>query len=103
MAKYLLTYYGGKMETDPKKAEQTIAKWMKWFTDLGKAVVDGGNPTQPGKTISSSGVKSAGSNPVMGYSIIQADSLEAALTIAKGSPHIAAGGKVEVDTIMPVM
>jgi hypothetical protein len=103
MAKYLLTYYGGKMETDPKKADQTKAKWIKWFTDMGKAVVDGGNPTMPGKTVSGSGVKSADGKAVMGYSIIQAADLDAAVAIAKSSPQIAAGGQIEVDQIMSVM
>ncbi|MGD1119762.1 MAG: YciI family protein [Dehalococcoidales bacterium] len=103
MAKYLLTYYGGKMETDPKKAEQSMAKWMKWFKDLGKAVVDSGNPTQAGKIVSSSGTKSVGPKSVTGYSIIQADSLDAALAMAKSCPQIAAGGEIEVDTIMPMM
>ena len=37
MGKYLLVYYGGEMETDPKLVEKTMATWMKWFGDLGKA------------------------------------------------------------------
>jgi hypothetical protein len=102
MAKYLLVYYGGKMETDPKLAEKTMATWMKWFGDLGKAVVDVGAPTQPGKIVSKSGVKSAGAKPVGGYSIVQADSLDAAIALAKGCPVIAVGGQVEVCPLMPM-
>ena len=100
MAKYLLVYYGGKMETDPKLAEKTMATWMKWFADLGQAVVDAGAPTQPGKIVSKNGVKSAGAKPVGGYSILQAESLNAAIKLAKGCPVLAVGGLVEVSPLV---
>ena len=100
MGKYLLVYYGGKMETDPKLAEKVMATWMKWFGDLGDAVVDPGAPTQPGKVVSSSGVKSAGVKAVGGYSILQAKSLDAAVKLAKGCPVLAVGGLVEVSPLL---
>jgi len=100
MAKYLLVYYGGKMETDPKMVEKSMAIWMKWFADLGKAVVDGGAPSQPGKIVGEGGVKSAGAKPVTGYSILQAKSLDAAIALAKSCPVIANGGQVAVYPLM---
>ena len=100
MTKYLLVYYGGQIETDPKLVEKSMAKWMKWFTDLGQAVVDGGAPTQPGKMVSSSGVKSVGAKPVSGYSILQAKSLDAAIAMAKSHPDIAEGLQVAVYPLM---
>ena len=102
MAKYLLVYYGGKMETDPKMVEKSMAKWMKWFGDLGKAVVDGGAPTQAGKIVSKSGVKSVGGKPVAGYSILEAKSLDAAIAMANSHPDIAEGLKVAVYPLMPM-
>ena len=102
MAKYLLVYYGGKMETDPKRVEKSMANWMKWFAGLGKAVVDGGAPTQPGKIVSSTSVKSVGAKPVSGYSLLQADSLDAAVAMAKSCPVIADGGQVAVYPLMPM-
>jgi hypothetical protein len=100
MAKYLLVYYGGKMETDPKMVEKSMATWMKWFGDLGQAVVDGGAPTQPGKIVSKSGVKSVGAKPVAGYSILQARSLDAAIALAQSHPDIAEGLQVAVYPLM---
>ena len=100
MGKYLLVYYGGEMETDPKLVEKTMATWMKWFGDLGKAVVDAGAPAQPGKVVGKGGVKSAGAKPVTGYSILQAKSLDAAVALAKGCPVIANGGQVAVYPLM---
>jgi hypothetical protein len=88
MAKFLLVYYGGQVEAnaDPKMVEQTMAVWMKWFADLGKAVVDMGAPTQLGKLVTKSGVKSVGAKPVAGYTILQANSLDAAIAWQKAIP-----------------
>ena len=102
MAKYLLVYYGGRMETDPKMVEKSMATWMKWFGELGQAVVDGGAPTQPGKIVSKSGVKSVGGKPVAGYSILEAKSLDAATAMAKSHPDIAEGLQVAVYPLMPM-
>ena len=104
MAKYLLVYYGGggEMETDPKLAEKVMATWMKWFSDLGKAVVDAGAPTQPGKIVTKSGVKSVGAKPVAGYTILQAKSLDAAIALAKSHPDIAEGLQIAVYPLMPM-
>ena len=103
MNKYLLVFYGGKMETDPKMMEKSMAKWNKWYADLGKAVVDGGNPTGPGKVVSETGVKSTGSKPVTGYSIIQSQDMDAATAMVKSCPVLAAGSQVAVYPIMSMM
>jgi hypothetical protein len=71
--------------------------------DLGKTVVDAGNPTMPVKSIGPKGVKAIGAKPVTGYSIFTADSLDSAIALAKTSPQIDAGGTIDVYKIMPVM
>jgi hypothetical protein len=101
--KYLLVYYGGSMESDPRKAQAAMAAWMKWFQDMGKAVVDAGNPTKPGKTVSSAGAKDVPGDPITGYSIIQAANLDAAVALAKKSPQITAGGKITVYSVQAMM
>ena len=103
MNKFLLVFYGGKMETDPKMMEKSMAKWNKWYADLGKAVVDGGNPTSPGKIVSEGGVKSTGAKPVTGYSIIQAKDIDAAVAMSKSCPILVDGGQVVVYPIMSMM
>ena len=102
MANYLIVYYGGKMETDPKKADKSMAVWMKWYADLGKAVVDFGAPTMPGKIVGASGVRSIGANPVTGYSIFKADTIDGAIKLVKNCPIIADGGRVAVYQTMPM-
>jgi len=98
MAKFLLVYYGGQVEpdADPKTVEKTMAVWTKWFADLGKAVADMGAPTQLRKLVTKSGVKSVGAKPVAGYTILQAENLDAAIAMAKSHPDVAKGMKVGV-------
>jgi hypothetical protein len=103
VANFLLVYYGGKMETDPKKAEKVKADWMKWFTDMGKAVVDAGGPTMPGKYVNNKVIKAgAVGEAVTGYSVLKADNLDAAVALAKSSPQITSGGQIAVYSIMPM-
>jgi hypothetical protein len=103
MKKYLLVYYGGKVETDPKKAKESMGAWMKWFQDMGKAVVDGGAPTMPGKTVSGKTVKNGVvGDPITGYSIFQADDLDKAVEMARKSPQMPAGGQIAIYELMPM-
>lgn len=72
--------------------------WGAWFASMSAAVLDGGAPTAQANTVSDGGIVTAGggSNPLTGYSIVTADSLEAATEMAKGCPSLSSGGSVEV-------
>jgi hypothetical protein len=100
MEKYLIVYFGGKVVTDPKEREKMMAEWMKWFTDMGKSVVEMGSAARPGKLVSAKGVKDASSVPVSGYSVFQADNIDAVVALAKKCPIIAGGGEISISTIM---
>ena len=103
MKKYLLVYYGGKMETDPKKAQASMEIWMKWFKDAGKAVVDMGAPTMAARTISGKGAKNGVTgDPITGYSIFQADNIDGLAELAKKSPQLSGGGQIAIYEIMPM-
>lgn len=98
MAKYLLVYHGGSgMGSTPEEQAKSMEAWMSWFGSMGPAVVDGGNPVGRAWTIQADGtVEGGGANPAGGYSVISADSMDAALVLAKGCPIIAGGGSVEL-------
>lgn len=97
MKQYVFAYHGGKPPESPEEGARVMAAWQAWFADMGPAVVDGGAPVGMSSTVSSSGVtEGGGANPLSGYSIVQADSLEAACDMAKGCPMLADGGSVEV-------
>jgi hypothetical protein len=96
MPKYLFAYHGGKRPETPEEGAKIMDAWVAWFQKLGPAVVDGGNPVGPSRTVSAGGVAGdGGANPVSGYSIVNADSFEAAVEMAKGCP-ILDDGTVEV-------
>jgi len=103
MANYLLVYYGGKPAA-PDQRQKIMDDWMNWFKSLGQAVVDPGNPTKPGKTVSNKGVKNGAiGEMVMGYSILKADSIDAVVEMAKKCPQLAAGGQIAIYEVLSMM
>jgi hypothetical protein len=105
MAKYLLAYHGGGMPETEEEGARVMAAWGAWMGAVGASMVDGGNPVGQAATVASDGSSSAGggSNPVTGYSIVSADSLDAAIALVQGCPILAAGGSVEVCETFDVM
>jgi len=100
MPKFIFAYHGGKAPESPEEGAEVMAKWQAWFGTMGDAVVDGGNPAGPSKTVSKDGVAdNGGSNPIGGYSLVQAENIEAAVEMAKGCP-IMDHGTVEVAEAM---
>ena len=98
MANFLLVYHGGgASEMTPEQQAGVMEAWTNWFSSLGSAVVDGGNPVSRNWSVNSDGTtEDGGANPATGYSVIKADSMQAALEAVRGCPIIAAGGTVEI-------
>ena len=103
MTKYLFTYSGGggEMPTDPDEVQAEMAKWEAWYGALGAAIVDGGAPTGQCKTVNANGGVNDGGS-VTGWGVFEADSIDAAVEMAKGCPVLASGGAVEVGEAMDV-
>ncbi len=88
--KYLLVYYGGGMPETPAAQARVLKQWEKWFTKLGPAVVDGGNPFSGAVSkVKEDGTIAKGpiGKRATGYSILEA---------AKGCPIIKSGGQIAV-------
>ena len=106
MANFVLLYHGGGMPQTESEREKVTKAWMDWFTKLGSAVFDPGNPTLPvAKRIGTDGKVSdvPAAALVSGYSIVKADSLHAAVELAKGCPQIKFGGQISVFETFPAM
>ncbi|HYB02655.1 MAG TPA: hypothetical protein VED37_20680 [Ktedonobacteraceae bacterium] len=106
MANFLLLYTGGSMPETPAEQEAVLKAWGAWYGKIGSNLVDGGNPFTPiAKSISSNGAVSDG--PVgelaTGYTIIKADSLDAAVAIARECPVLQGGSRITVYETFPVM
>ena len=98
MAKFIFAYHGGSTPSTPEEGEKVMANWRTWMGSIGDAFVDPGAPVGMSKTVSGSGVAdNGGSNPISGYSVVEAADMDAALAMAKGCPiNDDAGGSVEV-------
>jgi hypothetical protein len=64
--------------------------WMDWFASVGDAMVDSGNPMTGGLEVTPQGVETleSGLDSFNGYSIINAESADAAVELAKTNPMI---------------
>ena len=89
---FLFAYHSGEIPESPEEGAKRMAKFESWVGGLGDAVVNAGHPLGKSKTVSTSGVSDdGGSNPLVGFSIVKADSMDAALEMAKGYPHLEIG------------
>lgn len=101
MAKYVIAYLGGDQPSSPEEGKQHMSKYMEWLSSLGDSVVSPANPFKNTSTVKSDGTVTSGSTTTMsGYTIIKADSMDAALSIAKTCPFLDIGGSLEVSELM---
>ena len=100
MANYIIAYHGGKKFESPEEGAQHMAKWQAWVGGLGDAVVNPGTPLGKSRIVSAGGVSDdGGSNPLTGFSIVKADTMDAALEMAKACPYLKIG-TIEVAEVM---
>ena len=85
MKKYVFLHYGYETPT-----QEIMDAWGKWFESIGDRIVDAGSPLGPGKEISHSGTKELPHDKaaITGYVVINADSIDDAVRIAKACPII---------------
>ncbi|MCM8857891.1 MAG: hypothetical protein LC541_20205 [Candidatus Thiodiazotropha sp.] len=101
MPQYFITYLGGNQPSSPEEGKQHFAKYQEWLSSLGDAAVSPANPLKNTNTVSADGtVTSGGKTSMSGFTIIEADSMEVALLIAKDCPFLDIGGSLEVSELM---
>ena len=100
MPNFILAYMGRGMPENPEEGAKKRENFMAWISSLGDAVVNPGTPLGMSRTVSSGGVsEGGGSNFMSGFSIVKAESLDAAVEIARGSPYLEMG-TIEVAEVM---
>lgn len=101
MKQFVFVYLGGNHPSSPEEANQHFEKYIGWLTALGDAVVTPTIPLKDTHTVSPDGkIGEGGSSAMSGFSIIKADSIEAALSIAQDCPFLEIGGSLEVSELM---
>lgn len=100
MSQYVIVYLGGNPPASPEEGKQHFAKYMEWLSALGKAAVSPANPLKSTHTVNPDGsVSKGGSSTMSGYTIVEADSMEAALDMAKSCPFLDINGTLEVSEL----
>lgn len=108
MAKFVFIYHAPttpaeNTPTDPAEMEKVMGQWMAWAGRVGDGMVDFGTPLANGVQVTPDGT-SASSREVVGYTILEADDMDAALALAKDHPHLnmPGGCSIEVHEAQPV-
>ncbi len=106
MPQFVLVYLGGNEPSTPEEGQRHFSKYMEWLSSLGDSAVSPANPLKNTSTVNSDGsVTAGGTTSMSGYTIIEAESMESALEIAKACPFLEIGGALEVSELaqMPGM
>jgi hypothetical protein len=101
MTKYLLLYRAPASASDqmagatPEQAQAGMDAWMGWAGRVGSALTDMGAPCQYAATVGATYPASEGF--IGGYSIVEADSVDAARALLDGHPHLMMGEGAGID------
>lgn len=103
MAKFLLAYKGGDQPQGEEEGRAVMQAWTTWFSSLGEAVADMGNPIGATKSVGPDGTSKDGGSDISGYSVLEADSMDSAVAMAQSCPHLQANGIIDVCETFDVM
>ena len=108
MTKFVFIYHAPPMPTDatapsPEEMQAVMGQWMAWGDTVGERMLDFGTPLAGGVRVTTDGT-SASTREVSGYSMIEAESMDAALELARNHPHLnmPGGCEIEVHEALPV-
>jgi hypothetical protein len=94
MTNFVFSY---RVPSEYAPGAETAAEWQAWFGGMGSALVDIGNAVTDYALLGEVG--GSGSRMV-GYSVVSAEDMDAALALAKDCPALRVGGGVEVGPVM---
>jgi hypothetical protein len=107
MSKYLLLYRGpapAMSDFTPQQAEEQMKAWGDWMGRVGPSLADGGAPFGARASVADNGADGTPSDQ-NGYTIVEADSLDAAKDLTKGHPFLSEGNgrfSIEVFELVPM-
>jgi hypothetical protein len=102
MAKFLLLYRSSVTAAEqmasgtPEQAEEGMKLWMEWAGKAGGALLDLGSPVSG---VGSVGGSASSGTPVGGFSIMEADSLDALKSLLDGHPHLQSPGDATIEIL----
>ncbi len=103
MKKYIVLYHAPvdalkqTANSSPEEKEKGIEAWMNWAKKCGDQLVDLGNPLAGGQKLLPGGKSEDSSREVCGFSILQADNMDAAKALLDGHPHLGWNADCEIE------
>lgn len=83
-------------QASPEQIQASMNEWIQWRKTVGEDVFEYGNPLTVGKRVEGKSV-TAGRLTVSGYSLLKAESLDAAVELLKTHPFLKdPGSSIEV-------
>ena len=92
--KYVLSFRG---RVGRRLSAEEEARWPTWFDQIKGSIADFGNRVGQVREV---GAAAGRPDALSGYIVIDADSLDAAATLAGGCPILQQGGSVEVGELV---
>ncbi len=80
----------------PDDMGKSMEPWIVWMKKAGSGIVDMGAPLGNGKKVTKSGATPNDSS-VVGYSILQAENMEAVVEMLKIHPHLELAAECEIE------
>ena len=111
MKKFLILYkapldaMAQTANSTPEQQAKGMELWMQWAKKCGDKLIDMGSPLMNAQQISPGDKVVAGQTQIVGYSILNAENMDAVITLMKGHPHTSgwsADAVIEIHESMPL-
>jgi len=99
MARFALIYSGDQSIASRDEQDAMLAEWESWYANMGDAIAEVGDPFGASMHITAAGSTPAvgdGGMPASGYTVIDAESIEAAAAACADHPHLSRGGSIHI-------
>jgi len=90
MAQFIILYLGEPKTTAASGGSGREA-WGKWVQSLGAAAVNPGTPMKNSHIVTPDKTEPAGDKASTGFTIVDAENIEAAIKMAQGCPYLEMG------------
>lgn len=94
MSKFIVLYHApmeamaAMADVSPEQREEGMKAWMTWAEKCGSGLVELGTPLMGGQAVKPDGSSSASEKQVCGYSVLEAENMDAAKALLEGHPHL---------------
>ena len=89
MAQYIITYFGEAHFNSKEEGKEHMDKWRAWMGGIMDSVENPGVPMFKGKVVKKDSVSdSTSADRITGYTVVNANSIDEAVDLVEGCPHL---------------